>query len=500
MIGKSEKQNQIFNIIFATIFFIAVFTGCIVLGPRILNMDGDLGRHITVGEYIIDSGKIPVRDIFSNTMLGNPFTPHEWLAEVAFAFIYLWQGLTGVVLLTGFVIGLTWYWISYVVISNNRSFYLSILLILVGIAASSIHWLSRPHVFTFLFLIVWVLVYKSKLRLVLKSTLLGIIMVVWVNTHGAFVTGIVYLLIDLLGSSFDQLINKKYHVKSRQIFEKIIVLVSASVAIFINPVGYKILDTISGFLGSSYLTSHTIEYQPPNLLSAPFIPYLIFLFFVVALLIIVRKQISLVEVLQLIIWCIFGLISARNIPLAIIVSLPIISSLYTRIKQKKIEAFKLDESRVADEKRNAFVILPGLSIAISSLIIVLISINVQAIYNRNVFLSNVFPVQAVDYLEKNPPSGNMFNEFTWGGYLLYRMWPDQMVFIDGQTDFYGEDLTREYEIVYSGSKDYKRLLEKYKIDWVIVNRKSDLARILAEGDIEWQSIYKDGLTSVFARK
>ncbi len=470
-----------------------------MLGPRVLNMDGDLGRHITVGEYIIDSGKIPVRDIFSYTMLGKPFTPHEWLAEVAFAFINLWQGLTGVVLLTGFVIGLTWYWISYVVISISRSFYLSILLILVGIAASSIHWLSRPHVFTFLFLIVWILVYKSNHRLVLKSILLGIIMVVWVNTHGAFVTGIVYLLIDNLGSAFDQLKNNELHVKARQILGKIIVLASASVAIFINPVGYKILDTVSGFLGSSYLTSHTIEYQPPGLLSAPFIPYLIFLFFVAVLLFIVRKKVSIVDVLQLSIWCIFGLISARNIPLAIIIGLPIISSLFNEIKQKKINEFKRDENQVADYKRNTFVILPGLSIVISSLVIILISINVPVIKNRNIFLSDVFPVQAVDYLEKQPQVGNGFNEFTWGGYLLYRMWPDQKVFIDGQTDFYGEDLTREYELVYSGSKDYKTILEKYKVDWVIVNCQSDLARILAEDDNEWQSIYKDGLTVIFNR-
>ncbi len=71
-----------------------------------------------------------------------PFTPHEWLTEIFFAAAHLWEGLTGVVLLTGLIIALTWYIVSFEVISKSKSFYFSILLILVGIAASSVHWLS----------------------------------------------------------------------------------------------------------------------------------------------------------------------------------------------------------------------------------------------------------------------------------------------------------------------------------------------------------------------
>ena len=51
------------------------------------------------------------------------------------------------------------------------------------------------------------------------------------------------------------------------------------------------------------------------------------------------------------------------------------------------------------------------------------------------------------YLEDNQPEGNMFNYFTWGGYLLFELWPEKPVFIDGQTDFYGETFTRQYEQV-----------------------------------------------------
>ena len=145
--------NRTFRLFFAGVFLISVFAGCILLGPRMLNMDGDLGRHLTVGAYILDSGKIPIVDLFSNTMAGLPFTPHEWLSEVMFALAYRFMGLTGVVLLTAFLIALVWYRLSFVVLRESKSFYLSLILIITGIAASSIHWISRPHIFTYLFLV-----------------------------------------------------------------------------------------------------------------------------------------------------------------------------------------------------------------------------------------------------------------------------------------------------------------------------------------------------------
>ena len=45
------------------IFFLAIFLGVIGLGSRLLNVDGDLGRHLTIGRYILDSNSIPTRDI-----------------------------------------------------------------------------------------------------------------------------------------------------------------------------------------------------------------------------------------------------------------------------------------------------------------------------------------------------------------------------------------------------------------------------------------------------
>ena len=110
----------------------------------------------------------------------------------------------------------------------------------------------------------------------------------------------------------------------------------------------------------------------------------------------------------------------------------------------------------------------------------------------------VFPVNAVNWLEENPQKGNMFNYFSWGGYMLYREWPDQLVFIDRQTDFYGEKLTREYEQIISISKGWEDVLKKHTIKWVIIPNNSSLAQTL-ESEYRWRILYEDK-TAVILRK
>jgi hypothetical protein len=111
---------------------------------------------------------------------------------------------------------------------------------------------------------------------------------------------------------------------------------------------------------------------------------------------------------------------------------------------------------------------------------------------------SIFPVQAVDWLQAHPQQGNVFNHFTWGGYLLLRTWPEAPVFIDGQTDFYGEELTREYERVITLSDGWEDIIKKYDIEWMIIPAEGRLARTLKESQ-EWKKVYEDD-TAIIVHK
>ena len=114
------------------------------------------------------------------------------------------------------------------------------------------------------------------------------------------------------------------------------------------------------------------------------------------------------------------------------------------------------------------------------------------------FDRSVFPVQAANWLEEHPQTGQMFNEFNWGGYLLYRLWPEQRVFLDSQTDFYGEALVREYEQAITASAGWENVLSHYNVSWVILPQEARLIGTLQDR-ADWEMIYKDE-TAIIMRK
>jgi hypothetical protein len=99
---------------------------------------------------------------------------------------------------------------------------------------------------------------------------------------------------------------------------------------------------------------------------------------------------------------------------------------------------------------------------------------------------------------ENPQNGNMFNEFNWGGYILYRLWPQELVFLDSQTDFYGETLVREYEQTILAKYGWEDILSRYNVTWAIIPPNSPLSQAL-QTDEHWQVLYHDN-TAIILRQ
>lgn len=118
----------------------------------------------------------------------------------------------------------------------------------------------------------------------------------------------------------------------------------------------------------------------------------------------------------------------------------------------------------------------------------------------NIFLPDKMPVQAVEWLQANPQDGNLFNDYIWGSYVLFRMWPQQTVFIDARTDFYGERLIREYADVIHMNDGWENILDTYDVKWMLIPRDEALAKYLYSVDDDaWHVIYEDDLAVIFRR-
>jgi hypothetical protein len=508
-----KQQAKILSLLLPRIqdaLFIFLFLGVMILGPRLLNVDGDLGRHLTVGRYILANRLIPTMDIFSHTMLGEPLTPHEWLAEIFFSLAYRLAGLNGVVLLCALLISLTF------TLSFRQSFGRSGMILvalawtLLAAAAASLHWLARPHLFTLLLIPLWMgELERIRQGFTAHWWLLPLLMLLWANLHGAFIAGFVIWGMYLLGETWDRWLQRDSDAKSvdslaaqQSVSRRVplILLLGGAISFLttlINPSTWHLWETSLGYLRNRYLVSHTAEYLPPNFHDASTWPFLLML--LISLLLLGRKRDKLPAVSALLLagWTVMGLYSVRNVPIYVLIAAPILAEISAeQVRQAPFSSpfERLNQRLGAVEASLRGFLWPAVLIAL----VVLVassgsSLNLSGTGKR--FDPAVFPVQAVDWLEANPPPGEMFNYFPWGGYLLYRLWPEQRVFIDGQTDFYGEVLTRQYEQVITLSEGWREILDRHQVGWVLMPPQSELVRALLL-DPGWKMAYRDATAAV----
>ena len=493
----------------ADMLFMAIFVAVIGLGPRLMNMDGDLGRHLTIGNYILDELVIPTRDVFSHTMNGLHLTPHEWLAQVTFALAYRLWGLNGVVILCALVIAATFTIVFRQSLTRGGLLTIALGMTILGAAASSVHWLARPHIFTMLLTALWIgELEKWRTNKAWRWWLLPLLMLVWVNSHGAFFVGILIWFIYLIGSilaakifpndgEMDENVDQNGSFFGARTRNFILVGLLLLLTTLINPAGWRVWSTTFGFLQNQYLVSHTVEYQPPDFQTSSFWPFLVMICLSLLLTGLNRKRLSITGAFLLVSWTAFSLVSARNIAIYAVVATPVLAAVAASILRES-DTFKgaveFDKRLSLVDRKLSGYFWPLISILLIGFLVVSgVSINFSGTPNK--FSENVFPVRAVDWMADRPVKGPIFNYFPWGGYLLYRSWPGQLVFIDGQTDFYGESLTRQYEKVITMSSGWQDVLEGYNVERIIMPSESDLVAGLS-GNSRWDLVYQDETAAV----
>jgi hypothetical protein len=507
----SNQPPKILKVLFPTLadmLWMAAFWGVLIFGRRMMNMDGDLGRHLTIGNYILDHGKIPLRDVFSHTMMGEALTPHEWLVQVVFALAERVFGFNGVILLCALVIAGAFWLVFKQSHAENKPLMIVFSVSLLAMISSMVHWLARPHVFTFLLLAAWMLVLdqlrKGKLK---RWWLLPALMLLWANLHGAFIAGFVTWIIYGIGVGWDVFwgrVPEDRPLPAQFWRSYLLGGGTALAASLLNPSWFGLWGTSFGFIGNRYLVARTVEYMSPNFHSVGFWPFLLMIGLIIVVLGLRERKIGSELLFTAAAWLVMGLYSARNIPLFGIVAAPLLvyglDDLFTQAADrfKLVDRVRQSNNRIQDIDSQ----LKGFVWPAICLLIAITGLGLGLRFDPQGlgydFDPQVFPVAAVDWLEENPQEGEMFNHFIWGGYLLYRQWPERRVFIDGQTDFYGEALTRQYAQVIGVQEGWEDVLDQYTVDWAIITADSLAAREIQQ-ELGWQLIYEDE-TAVILRR
>jgi hypothetical protein len=473
------------------ILFAAIFWGIVASGPKILNFDGDLPRHILTGNLILQTQKVHTTDIFSFRTEGYPSFPHEWLSQVLFGVAYDWLGLDGIVLLTALVIMLTWGIVYRQMMHKSNSFFSALILTALGVGASQIHVLPRPHIFTYLLTAVWITLLENINAKKTRSWWgLPLVMLLWVNMHGMFVLGIIILGIYLAGDFLNQQsINWFRSEKTKSLFlaSGLSLLVT-----FFSPSGLKIWEAIASLGSNTYLTSKIPEYQSANFHLPETWPFVIILLLTIVGFARTLERVSWIDILLVVSFTAIALYTSRMIPLFAIVAAPITTKAIadrTRNDYTQGQTFRMEEN-IYKINSNSNGLIWMIAIVIMAAFLLRSGGTLDPEARGNVFDPRFFPVEAVSWLEAHPQEGHMFNEFDWGGYLLLKLWPDQQIFMDGHTHIYGEALTREYEQVITLSPGWEKILKKYDVRWVIMRKNTPLIKVLSTSD-NWKIAYED---------
>jgi hypothetical protein len=93
----------------------------------------------------------------------------------------------------------------------------------------------------------------------------------------------------------------------------------------------------------------------------------------------------------------------------------------------------------------------------------------------------------------------IFNSYDWGGYLIWKLYPEYLVYIDGRTDLYGDNFVSEYVTTYRGEADWRGIFRRFDIHTVVIAPQSPLAFFLRE-EPAWQNVFEDRQAVIFTRR
>jgi hypothetical protein len=349
-----------------------------------------------------------------------------------------------------------------------------------------------------MFTVLWILVleqiYKDKTK---NWWLLPILMLVWVNLHGMFVLGVIIWLIYLVGDLFEN--PSKTWFTSLQTKSMLAGGGLSILATFLSPSGIGIWAAIASLGGNAYIKSRIPEYQSANFQIPETWPFILIL--LITLLSFSRSTNKTPWRHAFLVTAFAGvaLYSSRMLPFFAIVAAPIAAESVTewlRLDFPKIRLWIIEKNiDTINQSSNGLVWVFAVVIAVTMLF--KSNIPIDAGNKGNTFDPKFFPVNALTWLESNPQSGHVFNEFDWGGYMLLSLWPQYQIFMDGHTHIYGEKLTREYEQVITLNEAWKSIFDKYQITWAIIRAQSPVAKAL-EGE-GWKNLYQDETTIILHR-
>lgn len=398
--------------------------------------------HIRAGSLQQEAGEVLTSDPFSFTMLGEPWLTQSWLAELLYAWGEDVGGLGFVppmMLLTSIVafVGL-----GLIAFHFSRNVPTTALILLLSTALLLSFLVPRPVIFSFaLFALVILGWSKPQLRWTLP-----LLFWIWASVHGSFVLGLAYVGLSLI-------MEREWRWMPTAVVSGLATLVTAH--------GLGVVRILLDFSAARETLELLTEWRKPELFSIVFFPFLIG----IGLIIIgsARRSIAPRHLWILVPFLALGLSAMRAVPPAWIALVPLVA----------LGAGELNvgsATRFSSKAAGVFVVaLLGVS--------ALMRADAQLDRDR-------FPLEAVAEVQNL----NTFHDDRVGGYLIWAVGPEQLVYLDDRAELYGDRMA-EFVGVRRGDIDWQPVFERDGIEQALLRTSDDLVEDLDEAG--WSEVHRD---------
>jgi hypothetical protein len=114
-------------------------------------------------------------------------------------------------------------------------------------------------------------------------------------------------------------------------------------------------------------------------------------------------------------------------------------------------------------------------------------------------LADIYPAGAVEFIQRTRPPGPLFNDYGWGGYLIWRLYPDYRVSIDGRAAVHGPRRFADHIEVVEVRPQWREKLEQSGARLVVTQARSTLAIVLRASP-QWEVLHEDRIAVVFGKR
>lgn len=476
----------------------------------------DFWWHLKVGELIATSG-IPVTNIFAWTLPANtPFVYQSWLGEWLFYAVYWLGGLKFVVFVRN-MLGLGAFTLVAVQAYQRSGSWrlaggaalLAMLMTINNLSTRTQNWSWIPFA-----LVVLLLTRYASQRLAPRWLLvLPLLMVFWVNAHGAFIMGLLVAGAFVVGETLRRLLRQPYALNWEQLRWLYSAAVAMAGATILNPLGIGVYGYVHKLLTDPPSQLLVIEWKPPTSDTlAGFFFYVSVLALIVAFAF-ARRRPTITDVLLVcgLLWMAFD--GVRYVVWFGIAAMPVVAQCLAKPRRVIVPSGD-------DAARRPLVRRPkGSSLANLSMVLVLALAVValqpwfkpllplpQAYHNffapvpgAPLLFTADTPVAATEYLRDAPCAGELFNEMGYGSYLIWSLYPEAKVFADPRVELFPLELWQDY-LSLSRGQQVEALLARYTIACVLLDRDNqpNLSAVLATLP-GWQRTYNDAQSEVWRR-